>query len=200
MFLLESAHGGAGELIHFQCSADADEIVGVKARCRVRIDLGQLGVERVSPLGLCDVLMSLTQRLVAAWCCGEPIQQGSDPKKRSPADDGQCAACSDVGDPLLGHLRPLAGIDRLVGIDDIDQMMRTKGTFLSARLSRADVELAVDLDAVGAQHFSTKGLSQAGGEGRLAACRGAHHNQEAWVLAHVSGGLLCVQARASSKR
>ena len=60
----------------------------------------------------------------------------------------------------------------LVGIDEVDQVVRMPALLGGSYLSGADVEVAIDLCRIAGENFSGKLLGEMNGKSRLAGGRG----------------------------
>src|SRR6187399_1735697 len=127
---------------------------------------------------LCELPVPSSQRFVALGSGGKPEEQRADPEKRATADDGYAAACLHLVDDAAGPLGPRRCVEGLQRIGDVEQMVRASGQLLGAWLAGADVEMPVNLHAVGVDHFTAESPAEFGGECRLAACGGPHHDHD----------------------
>ena len=57
-------------------------------------------------------------------------------------------ASADIGQRLERSLSPIGDVERVIGVDDVDEMVPYETLLLRRRLRRPDVHVAVDLSRV----------------------------------------------------
>ncbi len=167
-----------GELVHLEGAAHAHEVVRREAARARRVHEGELGVERGPPSFARDDLVPRANVRIRGRRRSQPEDERADPEKRASADDRHAAATADVGDGRVGELGEPLGLERLVGVDAVDEVMRRRRALGRRGLTRADVEAAVDLDAVGSDDLAAKPVGEADGELGLAARGRADNDKE----------------------
>ena len=85
-----------------------------------------------------------------------PSKQRAEVKPGAPGDYRQAAAGCDVRDGLAGQPGKLPGREQLVGIDDVDQVVRNAAALRQRELGGADVEMAKDLEGVAVDHLTVE--------------------------------------------
>jgi hypothetical protein len=101
----------------------------------------------------------------------QAAKERAKPKPSAPDDDGKTASFADLFDRTIRCSGIGNGVDILVRIDYVDQVVSHALALFGRRLGGPDVETTVDLDAVGAHELAVKGSGQADGGFGLA-CRG----------------------------
>src|SRR6266536_1447577 len=138
----------------------------------VRIEGGQLRMERGrSPLGRHGV-QTRPQRRIGGWRRVEAFQEGPDVESRAPHHHGQPAAPADsvdAGERLPSEAR---GVIALVGLDDVEEMVRHGRLLGAGRLPGGHVHAAIDLARVGTHHLDREACGKVEGGRGLSHSRG----------------------------
>jgi len=167
-----------GKLHHFQRAAHAHVVVRRKPLRRDRVHFFETFVERFTALRFDERAVTIAHRRIRRRRRGQSEQQRSDPEKRAPADDGRLRSGRDLGDALVRKLGEARGVHGFEGVDGVDQVMADPSALVGSGLAGADVEVTVDLDAVGAHDFPARTLGQGDGQRRLSGRRRSHHDGE----------------------
>ena len=102
-------------------------------------------------------------------------------------DDRKRSARLDVDDRGAGHACEAVGVEDLVGVNYVNQMVGCAFSFGECWFGGADIEAAVDLAGVGGDDFDGGVLGQVQGEAGLAGGGGAGDDEEGRT--GVQGGL-----------
>ena len=99
-----------------------------------------------------------------------PIEQRGDVQPGTADDHRQPAPIRDRRDQRARALDPLGNGERLVGIGQIEQVVRDRCTGRGIGLGGTDVHAAVDLPGVGHQDLDRQALGEGQSQVRLAGC------------------------------
>ena len=78
----------------------------------------------------------------------------------------------------------IAGGKRLVGIGDVDEVMRDAGSLFGRGFGSAEIHAAIDGDGIAVDNFSAEALGEGEGERGFAAAGGAeqkHSERVVWI-------------------
>src|ERR1017187_6906337 len=137
----------------------------------------------------------------SGWSRDGPSNSPSNKARREktvpPGQDRQAAPGGDGGDGFTRHARVLSSGERLVGIEDVDQVVRDAAAFRERQFRRADVEIPVDLEGIAVDDFAPELFRHEKCEIALSGARGTgHRNQRAfgrvWWYSGAGGGLVSV--------
>src|ERR1700692_3503735 len=78
--------------------------------------------------------------------CEETFRKSAKIEAGSAGDNGEFSACGNLAQGSAGAAAVFARGERLVGIGNVDEMMRDAGAFLGSWLGGAEVHAAVDRD------------------------------------------------------
>ena len=148
LLLLLGRDRAAGQQVDLERADDPDAVPSVSA-CRGRgIEALEQPVEpRVAEAGR-DPLQAGPQRLVAGRSFEQPLQQRPQVEAGPPRHDRKPPARPDPRDRRARQARVVGGGEAGVRLDDVDQVVRHARPLRGRRLGAADVEPAVDLEAV----------------------------------------------------
>ena len=121
-------------------------------------------------------------------------EQGLDVEAGAADDDGARSARLDVDDRGAGHACEAVGVEDLVWVNYVNQMVGCAFSFGECWLGGADVEAAVDLAGVGGDDFDRRVFGQLKCKAGFAGGGGAGDDEEGRAL----GFLSCVQKGAST--
>lgn len=155
----------------------ADQFVsvgGVDARRCFGIESAEQAMEQAGALGLARG-QSLAQFFVAAGAREQAVHQGTEVKARTTHHQGQVVSVHDLPQHQTGPAGVLAGCERLVGICDINQMMRDAPAVGWREFGRPDVEPAIDLERVAVDDLAIELLGQMEAKLALAGAGGPNY-------------------------
>src|SRR5438270_897580 len=102
---LPNAQRLPGQLVHLKSTADADEIVWMQTRRRLRVDGAQASMQCGAALLFGDAAVPVPNLSVACRCTREPEEQCLDPQERAATHDGNSATGANCLDALRCTLR-----------------------------------------------------------------------------------------------
>ena len=130
---------------------------------------------------------------MARGACEQAFGQGAQVEAGSAGDDGQFAAAGNIAQGGAGLAAVFAGGEGLIGIGDVDEVMRNAGALFGAGLGGAEVHAAIDGNGIATDDFAVEPLGEGERERGLAAAGraeeddGERRSSFGWctVLAHV---------------
>ena len=132
-------------------------IVRMQAARGGRIELLQTAVQGARRGRLFRFELSAQFRIT--WRSGEQTAHQHFQVQPSAADEQhRTLARLDIGDRLQRQLAVTGAVERLIGIDDVEQVMRHPGPLRRRRLGAADVEIAIHLARVGVDDLRAQAL------------------------------------------
>src|SRR5215469_17238224 len=132
---------------------------------------------------------AVTQRLVTRWAREQTVEQGPRIEARSTGHERQPSAGRHLGEYAAREPRILAGRKYLLGIEDVQQMMRYARAVAGRQLGSSDVEIPVELHGIAIYHFARERRGHAHRQFALTRAGGAQ-NGDNLVLRHaVLGGM-----------
>ncbi len=161
---------------------DTFEIVGVNPFGGLRIDSGQLGVQRRRTFEFCAFAQLRAERLVGGRTFKEPVHQAHQVERRAGDDESALAARLNIGDGPIGEFDVARNAERFARLGDVDQMMRDGGALRGRGLGRADVHAAIDLHRIDAENLGAESWGQLDRRGRLAGRRAAEQEDDRWLI------------------
>ena len=85
----------------------------------------------------------------------EAVEQRAEIEAGAAGDDGEAAdGQGDAGEGFAGETAPIAGGKGLIGVDDVEPVMRDEGALVGGGLGGANLEVAVDGDGVAADDLA----------------------------------------------
>lgn len=148
--LLHGTDRLAGESENFQSANELFVVVAVDALRCFGIHSGELGVQR----GGVESFERLARGGIVGGCVKETFEQSFEIEVGAADDDGQPASLLERGDMALCQRKPIGDGEALMGFDDVDEVVRQRGTQRGRGLGRASIEVAVDLHGIGAEDRS----------------------------------------------
>src|SRR5690606_79164 len=126
-------------------------------------------------------------------------QQRAHPKECPTAYDRGFASRNDVGDPLIGKLGKPTCVDVVGRLEVANQVVRNALQFVGTGLAATDVEVAVNLDAVGAYDLAVECFGQLDGQSGFPRRCGAHHHPQLLDLCQqgINGVQPCAPTRST---
>lgn len=173
--------GGERLSAHFGDFESPQDALGVTRREPPRggrIDLLQLAGQHLQSLLVQALPELLPYRGIARRSRADPLEERPQVEAASAHDERQPAARLDLVDGLAGPPRELPGRVSLMGLQDVDQVVRDPRPLLRPRLGRADVEPPVGLERIGADDLAAELLGQGHRQVALARGRGADNGEE----------------------
>ena len=134
----------------------------------LRIDRFEPAEERVEPFLAGFRLERRAHRRVPAGAWEKAVQEGLEIEAGAAGHDGEPAPGRDAPGGGQGVADEVRGRVLDLGVDDVDEMMGDAAPRLRIGLVGADVEAAVDLDGVAADHFAVEAPGQVDGDAALA--------------------------------
>ncbi len=110
-----------------------------------------------------------------AFCKRAEVEAGS------AGDDGELSAAGDFAEGGAGAAAVFAGSKWLVGIGDIDEVMRDAGALCESGLGGADIHAAIDGDGIATHNLAVEALGKRERERRLPAARGSEKQNDKWL-------------------
>ena len=172
----------------------------MQACCRLRVGLLQKPMnERLAPL-LRQRFQLFTVRVVARSLVEDiALQERLDVKPRAADDERQLAARPDAFDRLARETLEIHDVERSLGRENVDEMMRHDASLLFRRLRRADVEAAIKEHGIARDDLRVQPLGESQGKRRLADRRRPYEDDDPRLL-HASskvppGSMTCTAAR-----
>ncbi len=178
----EAGEGIAGQhLRHGLARGEADldgadelgRVVGVDARGRCGIEAGEQAMQPGAAVALGAAAKALAQVFLASGAGEEAFSERAQVEAGAAGDDGEVAAAGDFAQGGSGEAAVVAGGEGLVGIGDVDEVMRDAGAFFGRGFGGAEVHAAIDGDGVAADDFAVEALGEGEREGGFAAAGGA---------------------------
>ena len=111
-----------------------------------------------------DAAQSRADLLVAPRHFRKPGEERAQIKERAADEDRPPPAPGDLLARQRREARVVGGVELLVRVDDVEEMVRHALAIRRRRLRAADVEVAVDLDGVVVDDLAMERLGQADGE------------------------------------
>ena len=103
----------------------------------------------------------------------ESFGEGAEVEAGSAGDDGEAAAGGDLARGRRGQPAVVAGGEGLIGVGNVDEVVRQAGAFVRGGLGGAEVHAAIDGDRVATDDFAGEALGEGEGKGGFAAAGGA---------------------------
>jgi hypothetical protein len=181
MLLLHRRELPPRDLEYLERATDAHEIVGVEAGRRFDVDLRESGVQRRSASFAGQVCVALANLRVAGGRVRQPVEQRPHPKERATAHHREFASRAHIFERCGGRGGVAGGVEGLERVDAVHQMMGHALPVGHRRLARTNVEVAVDLNAIGSDDLAAPGLGQPKRE--LALSRGGRtdHDRDVYI-------------------
>jgi hypothetical protein len=154
--LSEFGHRLARGKAYFNRADELGGIVSVNLFGSLAIESGEQAMEVAGTARVLAFAESYPQRLGAFGPLEKPIEESAQIKAGTTNDDWEMFARTNFGEYLARTTGVFAGGHRLLGIDDIKQMVRREGAFLAGGLRGADVELAIDGHGIAVHDFTGK--------------------------------------------
>gem|GEM_PF-4270049 len=82
----------------------------------------------------------------------------------------------NFGDFCVRQAGPASGIHRLIGLNDIDQVMRDASLLFCRWFGGSNIKVTIDLNTICTDNFTAPSLCQLERELALTRSRGPHHN------------------------
>ena len=163
----------------FERADHAPRILEVDRGSRHGVLLAEQGRDRLKAFA-CDELLHLLAegRVLPRLLELIVLEQGLDVEARAAGEDGHPALRIEAVDDGLGLLLEERHAVGLIGIADVDEVMRDALPLRLGRLGRADVEAAVDEHRVTGQDFRLERLCELDGERCLARSRRPEDDDE----------------------
>ncbi len=164
--------------IDLKRSLDAHRIRRVDAACRLRIDLGQPGVQH-GPAMCCGFgAQARTQRGIGSRSGKQPLAQRSQIQARPTAQHGRAVPARKSGQRSVGKRYILRGTRRRACGQGADQVMRHARLLVVGWLGRQDRQTGADLQGIAAHDLATQRFGDAQRKLGLATRRRAHHDDK----------------------
>src|SRR5262249_49609554 len=117
-------------------------------------DLAQSRMERAEAACVRFPLKSLPYRLIFAWADEDSLEQRPQIQSAAAAHDRLLPSCRRVTYRTVRQLTVARGVEVLVRIDDVDQMMRHALSRRQRRLRRTDVHVPINELRIGVDDFA----------------------------------------------
>ncbi len=150
----------AGQAVYLEGADDAGSVVGVQAARRHGIDRVELAVQSAGARRVARNQLG-AQRRVARRPGKQAVAHGLEIEAGAADQQSRPPARGDRRDLGARQRRVARAVERLGGLDDIEQMVRRAGPQLRARLGAADVEAAVDLARIAVDDLAADQLGDA---------------------------------------
>jgi hypothetical protein len=124
-------------------------------------------------MALGAVAEALTQVFVTSGAGEEAICKCAEIEAGSTGDDGEFVAVGNFAQGCAGLPAVVAGGEGLVGVGDVDEVMRDAGALFGCGFGGAEVHAAIDGDGIATDDFSVEALGERAGERSFAAPGGA---------------------------
>ena len=161
-------HGLAGGEADLDGADQLGCVVGVNARSGCGVKAGE---EPVQPLGLVP-FGAAAEAAAEVFTTGrareEAFGEGAEIEACSAGDDGEFVARGDVAEGGASAARVFSSGEGLVGVDDVDEVMRDAGALFGGGLGGAQVHAAVDSDGVAGDDFALEAFGESEREGGFA--------------------------------
>jgi len=170
----EPGKGFSGPGVHLERAYHTAHIAAVNFCCRVRVGSDKFLIYRID--------VSLTSQffyIIPEFGVGRnprhlpAFQHGADIQAGAPHQEWQAAPPENVPDGPAGYFEIDGQAEIIIGVNDIDEVMGNGGQFLRGRLGRADIQVAVDLPAIGADDFAGEMPGQPEGQAAFTDAGGA---------------------------
>ena len=136
------------------------------------------------------VAEALTQVFVTGGAGEEALSEGAQVEAGSAGDNGESSAAGDFAQGCASLSAVVAGGERLIGVGDIDEVVRDVGAFFGCGFGGAEIHTAIDGDGIATDDFAVEALGEGEGEGGFAAAGGAkEENGQSMVLISQSSPL-----------
>ena len=143
------------------------------------IESGKQAVQRAGPPEFPGG-QPVAQRLVARRAFEQAVQKSAEVEAGASGDYGEAAARRNAGDGLARQPRVFTGGEELVGIHDVDEVVRNAAPLFRRQLGGSDIEVPVDLERVAVDHFAVERFGNGQRQSALSGAGGAGHcNQRA---------------------
>ena len=172
-------HGLTGGETDFDRTNELGRVVGMNA---LRLTAGSRRARRRCSQALprCCALWRKrsTQVLVPDGACEEAFDQCAKIEAGSAGDDGEFGAGCNVAEDCAGLAAVLARGERLVGVGDIDEVMRELRALFGRGFGGSEIHAAIDGDGIATDDFAMEALGQRQGQRGFAAARGAEEQDD----------------------
>ncbi len=149
MAFLIGAYRNAGKAKNLECSVNALPVVRMDAGGRIRIDPGKLFMERAKTGRLLFHDKIFLDPGVGRRARTDPAREDLHVETRSTDDQRHIAPGVDVIDDGTREIAVPGGIEGLVGVRDVDEMVGDGGTFRRGGFGGPYVHVPVDLHGIG---------------------------------------------------
>ena len=166
---LEGGEGGAGGVEDLEGADDAADVLGIDAGGGLWIHCCEIVLQRL-PAVIDRALFERGPVRRVGWDLGqqEAVAHGADVQAGAAHQHGHARSGADARDGLQRLLLIHRQGIRLVGIDDVEQMVGQARALREGGLGGADVHPAVDRSGVGRDDFHREVLGQRQRQGGLA--------------------------------
>ena len=177
---LPFAKRAAGCERDFDGANEPARVVGIDAVGARGIDSAQLGKERRRAFGRGAGLEPCAEGTVGRDAGHSPaFEERPNVLAGATNDDGLATASPDVFQALLREIEVGGERERLVRVEDVEEMMRCGRLFSRVGLGSPDIHTAVDLPRVGVHDLAIEGAGECDAERGLASRGGANDGDEA---------------------
>src|ERR1035437_2755100 len=174
---IQFGHRAAGKEANLERAGDLRNVVRVNLTGGLGIESGKGAVERSAPARLARG-ETVAQRLVAGRPFEEAVQERTEVEARAARDNREPAARRNACDGFPRQPGVFARGEDLVGVDDVDQMVRDALARGLWKFGGADIEMTVYLEGVAAHDFAAERFGESDAQAAFPrACRAGHRNQ-----------------------
>ena len=153
MLVLPLTDFSAGALVNFQRASDSLPIMRMNSQCRSWIDPLETVVKRVYAMFVYFRFKGFSDLRISPGPNKQPLGEGFDVEPGTAANNYVLAASGYVAYALGSQISKHRRIELLVGINDIDEMMRDLLSLFPRRFRRANIHMTVDLLRIGANNL-----------------------------------------------
>jgi len=135
-------------------------VVGVDSRGGCWVETGEEAMQPCRAVMLATALQTRAKVFLSRGTGKEAIREGAQIEAGSAGDDGKALARSYPLEGLTSKAAIFSGGERLVGIGDVDEVMRQACAVGGRGLGGADVHAAIDGDGVATDDFAVEALGK----------------------------------------
>jgi hypothetical protein len=106
------------------------------------------------------VAEALTQVFVTGGAGEEAISQSAEVEAGSAGDDGEFSAAGNFAEGSSGLPAVVAGGEGLVGVGDVDEVMRDAGALFGCGFGAAEIHAAIDGDGIATDDFAVEAFGE----------------------------------------
>ena len=144
-------------------------------------------MEPCASMALGAAAQAVAQIFLACGASEEAVCEGAKVEAGAAGDDGKLIVIGDIAKDGAGLTAVVSGSERLVGVGDVDEVMRDACALFGRGFGGAKVHAAINGNGIAAGYFTVETFSQGERERRFAATGGAEDQDRERVSLIQSG-------------